>query len=587
MTQWKRRSASPPISWKLEQAGFSPLMARLYAARGVTSAEQVDHALQHMIAPSHMKGLAEAATLMADALEAGAHILVIGDYDCDGATATAVAVGALRQFTHSLNTTAQIDFLVPNRFRDGYGLSPAIVEQAAQRGPDLILTVDNGIASHEGIRLANELGLTVVVTDHHLPGPELPPAAAIVNPNQPGCPFPSKSLAGVGVVFYLMIATRGELRERGHYSEAELPNLGRWLDLVALGTVADVVPLDRNNRILVQQGLQRIRNGQAQPGLQALIHVTDKSPAHITSLDLGFTIGPRLNAAGRLDDMSLGISCLLSHENGDGMKIASELHRLNQERREIQQDMTEQALQQLLQLERDHENLVSTQASICCFHPDWHSGIIGILAGQIKEKKHRPCFVFARDEEESEQGGGAGKSIVRGSGRSIAGFHLRDALDRISKRHPDLLLRFGGHAAAAGVTLYESDYPLFCTALEADARAQLSDEQLEQTLWTDGSLETGYLNLSSAREILSGVWGQEFPPPLFEDRFTVVDQRLVKEKHLRLTLERQGQHFSAMFFNQTGPLPQYIRAAYRIAINDFRGQSSVQIHLEHAQEAVT
>lgn len=548
---------------RLLEAGIDPLLARLYAARGIEHPAETDTALARLLPPEAMKGTREAAELLADAIEAQAHIVVVGDYDCDGATATAVAVRALRALG------ARADFLVPNRFTYGYGLSPEIVALAAERfSPDVLITVDNGIASVEGAAAARALGMSLVITDHHLPGDVLPEADAIVDPNQPGCDFPSKAIAGVGVVFYVMLALRAELRQRGAFAARPEPNLAQLLDLVALGTVADVVRLDHNNRILVTQGLSRIRAGRMQPGIRALFQVARRDPARATAQDLGFFLGPRLNAAGRLEDMSLGIACLLEDDPSRALELAQRLEDINRERRGIEAQMREQA-----ELALDALTLEG-RATLTLFHPEWHQGVIGIVAGRLKEKFHRPSFTFAHADEQGTR--------VKGSGRSIPGFHLRDALDLVSKRDPDLIVAFGGHAMAAGVTLDTENVPRFAAAFEAVAREWLSDDALARVIETDGELEDAYFTPQFVELLDGAVWGQGFPAPLFSGEFDVVSQSLVKDKHLKLQLARGRQRFNAIWFNHTEPLPPRAFVAYRLVADTWNGVTRVQLIVEHA-----
>lgn len=547
----------------LEQSGVHPLLARLYAARGIASADELDTQLKSLLPPAGMKGIDTAAALLADAITKGRRILIVADYDCDGATACAVGVRALRAMGGA------VDYLVPNRFETGYGLSPDVARLAAVRHPDVLVTVDNGIASVDGVAEAKRLGMTVIVTDHHLPGDELPAADALVDPNQPGCPFPSKAMAGVGVMFYVMLALRAELRRRGHFAVRSEPNLASLLDLVALGTVADVVPLDRNNRILVAQGLARIRQRHMTPGIAALLSVAGRDPLRAGSFDLGFAVGPRLNAAGRLADMSLGIECLITDDPGRALNIAQALDAINHERRAIEADMHDAAALKLEDLD------VAQRASITLFDPSWHQGVIGILAGRVKERLHRPTFVFARGED----------GELKGSGRSIAGLHLRDALDLVAKQRPGLLLRFGGHAAAAGLTLKENDLAEFEMLFERVARAWLPPAALTRTLETDGPLEAAYFGLTSARLLQEAVWGQGFPAPLFADEFDVVQQRLLKDKHLKLTLQQGRARFDAIRFNHAAGAPDRIRAAFRLDINEWQGEANVQLVLEHFEAA--
>ena len=563
MTRVVTRSSPPRAAWHLEQQGLHPLLARLYAARGIRDRSELDYALNALLPPASLTRAPEAAALLADAIEAEARLLIVADYDCDGATACAVGVRALRAMG------AQVDFLVPDRFKLGYGLSPELVDQAARQEPDLIITVDNGIASLEGVARAKALGIATLITDHHLPGDGLPDADCIVNPNQPGCSFPSKSMAGVGVLFYVMLALRAELRERGWFGpERPEPNLANLLDLVALGTVADVVKLDRNNRILVSQGLRRMREGRLQPGLAALFRATGRDPARASAFDLGFLLGPRLNAAGRLADMRLGIECLLTDDLSRALSIAQQLDALNRERRDIEAGMQDQALVLLEALDSAVE-----APGIALFDPGWHEGVVGILASRIKDKLHRPVFAFAPGE------GG----VVKGSGRSIPGLHLRDALDLVAKRAPGLLLRFGGHAMAAGVTLREADFPRFRALFAAVAAELLAPADRTRTLETDGSLEGGYLSLETARLLENEVWGQGFPAPLFLDEFEVEQQRVLKDKHLKLKLKKGNARFEAIQFNFTATPGRRLRAAYRLGINDYLGVQTPQLLIEHLE----
>ena len=544
---------------QLVREGLHPVLARVCAARGISRRGEIDNALSGLIPPSELLHAERAAALLADAIEAGTRILIVADYDCDGATACAVGVRALAALG------GNVGYLVPNRFEHGYGLTPEIVALAAVSKPGLLITVDNGIASVEGVEAARRLGIEVIVTDHHLPGSELPRASAIVNPNQPGCGFPSKSLAGVGVMFYVVLALRAEMRKRERFLGKEEPVLADLLDLVALGTVADVVPLDFNNRVLVSQGLKRIRAGRMQEGVRALFAVAGRDPSRASAFDLGFLLGPRLNAAGRLADMSLGIELLVTDDRGRALDIARRLDDLNRERRAIEADMQSQADDLLSRLS------VSDSNSISLYDPSWHQGVIGILAGRVKDRYHRPTFAFAP--------GAQGE--IRGSGRSISGLHLRDALDLVTKLEPGLLLRFGGHAAAAGATLRAPDFPRFTEAFEAVARKLLLPEQLARTVQTDGSLEATYLNLGLAQLLEEQIWGQGFPQPLFCDEFEVLGQRVVGEKHLKLKLARGGRSIEAMRFNALDPLPSSVRAAYRLSINEFNGAQNLQLVIEH------
>jgi len=563
MTRIVERPVPQRARLMLEQSGVHPLLARLYAARGIAVADELDTQLKALLPPSGLKGIDTAAALLADAVTTNKKILIVADYDCDGATACAVGLRALRMFG------ATVDYLVPNRFETGYGLSPEVARLAAAKQPDVLVTVDNGIASVSGVAEAKRLGMTVIVTDHHLPGEELPVADAIVNPNQPGCRFASKGIAGVGVMFYVMLALRAELRRRGHFASRAEPNLAELLDLVALGTVADVVPLDRNNRILVAQGLTRIRQRRMTPGIAALLQIAGRDPARASTFDLGFAVGPRLNAAGRLADMSLGIECLATDDMGRALNIAQALDTINHERRAIEADMREAAAIQLEGID------AAERASLTLFDPGWHQGVIGILAGRVKEKLHRPTFVFARGDN----------GEVKGSGRSIPGLHLRDALDLVAKQRPDLLLRFGGHAAAAGLTVLEENLPAFEALFEQVARALLPPAALTRTLETDGPLETGYYGINAARLLRDAVWGQGFPAPLFADEFEVVQQKLLKDKHLKLTLKKGKARFDAIRFNHAAGAADRIRAAFRLDINEWQGEANVQLVLEHFEPA--
>ena len=567
MTRLLTRKVAPRVQWQLEQQGLHPLLARIYAARGIQTRSELDYDLKSLLPPALLTNTAQAAVLLADAIEADAKILIVADYDCDGATACAVGIRALRAFG------ATVDYLVPNRFTYGYGLSPEIVDLAATMSPDLIVTVDNGIASIEGVARANELGIATLITDHHLPAETLPAAECIVNPNQPGCEFPSKCIAGVGVMFYVMLALRAELRERTWFNdERKEPNLGALLDLVALGTVADVVKLDRNNRILVSQGLKRMREGKLTPGLAAIFRAAGRDPKQASSFDMGFMIGPRLNAAGRLSDMSLGIECLITDDEARALNIAQQLDALNRERREIESGMQDQALVHLETLETSDN---AAAAGVALFDADWHQGVVGILASRIKEKLHRPVFAFARGDS------GISNGEIKGSGRSIPGLHLRDALDLVSKRAPGLLLRFGGHAMAAGVTMMEADFPRFRELFAQVADELLSPADLTRTLETDGALESGYISINTARLLEAEVWGQGFPAPIFEDEFVVESQRILKEKHLKMRLRKGEQRLDAIQFNFSEAPGNTMRAAYRLTINDYNGVQTPQLMIEH------
>jgi len=553
-----KRQVDDVIVTKLIEAGVSPLLARLYAARGVKDADALSASLNQIIPPNQLTNSAEMAKLLADAIADKKKILIVGDYDADGATATAVAVKGL------LSMGAQVDFLVPNRFEYGYGLTPKIVQLAATMQPDVIVTVDNGIASVDGVFEANKLGIQVLITDHHLPSDETPQAACIVNPNQHGCDFPSKNLAGVGVMFYVLLALRAELRERGLFTQEQEPNLTELLDLVALGTVADLVKLDANNRILVEQGLRRIRAGACCAGISALLKVAGRDQSQVGAQDLGFYVGPRLNAAGRLDDMRLGIQCLLASET-EALEIAQSLHDLNAERRSIESSMQDEALASL-------DNIsVGDQYSISLFESSWHQGVVGILASRIKEQYHRPVIAFA----ESDDG------LLKGSGRSIAGLHLRDALDMVTKRRPNLIVTFGGHAMAAGLTINQDKFFEFQQAFEDVVRELLTPADLQAVIETDGGFAADEMNLYNAQLLANQVWGQGFAPPLFSDTFSVINQRIVGAKHLKVLLEKQGKRFDAIYFGQTESLPAQVEAVYQLQVNTYNGVQSVQLQLLH------
>lgn len=561
------RRSNDAAAQRLAGSGLHPLLARLWAARGITQADDVRLEWPAMLPPNTLTQNEHAAILLADAIAAGKRMLIVADYDCDGATACAVGLRALRSMG------AIVDFLVPNRFETGYGLSEAVVDLALVHKagrPDLLITVDNGIASVEGVAAANRHGLGVVVTDHHLPGQTLPDALAIVNPNQPGCDFPSKHLAGVGVIFYLMIALRAELRRRNVFTQATAPKLEALADLVALGTVADVVKLDSNNRLLVTRGLDRMRRGLMQPGIRALFAVSARDPQAASGFDLGFALGPRINAAGRLADMGLGIRCLTTDDDMEALELARELDTINRERRQIETVMKEQALSVT-------ENVEAGQvgASVCVMHPEWHQGVVGLVASRLKERFFRPTLAFAP----------AGDDELRGSGRSIPDVHLRDVLDLVSKRHPGLIRKFGGHAMAAGLTLGRDDFERFAPAFEQAVIEMTGRKSFEPVIETDGSLETGYANAQVAGLLAQEVWGAGFAAPLFLDEFRIRNQKLVGEKHLKLVLERGSQRFDAIWFGRTDSLPELIQAAYRLEQNVWNGMVSVQLVLEHAQAA--
>lgn len=546
---------------RLLDAGLPMVMAKILASRGIQTPTQLDASLAGLIPPERLTHNRKMARLLADAIAQQKRLLVVGDYDADGATATTVAVRGLRSMG------AQVDFLVPNRFEYGYGLTPEIVALAAKRKPDVIITVDNGIASVEGVNAANALGITVLITDHHLPGEQAPDAACMINPNQHGCDFPSKHLAGVGVIFYAMLALRAELRSREAFSERSEPNLTELLDIVALGTVADLVRLDENNRILVEQGLRRIRAGKACPGINALLRIAGRQQEKINAQDLGFSVGPRLNAAGRLDDMSLGIACLLADNESDAMRMAQQLHELNQARRSIEAEMQELAGIALEEIEP------AGRYTLSLYHPDWHQGVIGILASRIKERHHRPVIAFAP----------AGDGLLKGSGRSIKSLHMRDALDLIAKREPDLIMKFGGHAMAAGLTIRESNFERFNQAFEQMAVAYLSPADMDAVIEVDGALSSEEMHLQTAALLQKQVWGQGFPAPVFFDVFEILGQRIVGERHLKLSLLKTGRQYDAIFFQQQDLLPSPVALAYELQSNLYNGNESLQLCIKHWQ----
>lgn len=586
--QWRLAETGVEISVKklikqrTAQAEFNSdqlpaLLRRIYSARGVRDERELALTLKELLKPT-MKGLPEAASLLADAVVADARILIVGDFDCDGATSSALAVLALKAMG-----AHQVDFLVPNRFEYGYGLTPEIVAVAAEREPDLIVTVDNGISSVEGVTAAQALGIAVLVTDHHLPGAELPTAEAIVNPNQPGCDFLSKNLAGVGVIFYVLNALRRELSSIGWFAEAGIkePNMAQYLDLVALGTVADVVPLDHNNRILVEQGLQRIRAGAARPGILALLEVAGRGRERLVAADLGFALGPRLNAAGRLDDMSIGIQCLLSDDLMAARELAVALDDFNRDRKAIESGMQREALQMLDGLDVDEGGELPW--GLCLYDARWHQGVIGILASRIKDRHHRPVIVFADADD--------GASI-KGSARSIPGLHIRDALDAVAARHPELLHKFGGHAMAAGMSLAKEDFTAFANAFDAEVRRQLNDDDLQAVVLSDGTLSETEFDLALAQQLrAAGPWGQHFPEPLFDGEFKLVQQRIVGEKHLKLVLAPEANDqavIDAIAFNvdlEVWPssATTHVRAAFKLDVNEYRGRQSLQLLLDYIE----
>lgn len=561
--------------------GIHPVLARVYANRNIENDDQLARGLSHLLPYETLSGIREAASLLARAVSDNQRILIVGDFDADGATSSALAVRALRMMG-----AGQVDFLVPNRFEYGYGLTPEIVAVAKDRQPDLIITVDNGISSIEGVAAAKQEDIDVLITDHHLPGNELPAADAMVNPNQPGDPFPSKALAGVGVIFYVMLALRARLREDGWFERQGIqePNLALLLDLVALGTVADVVPLDQNNRILVAQGLARIRQGQCCPGISALIQVARRNQQELVAADLGFALGPRLNAAGRLEDMSLGIECLLTDDPDRAMELARRLDQLNRDRRQIEQEMRDEALSTLETMELDSEE--SLPIGLCLYEPHWHQGVIGILASRIKDRLHRPVIVFAKAG--AEAGEAEGKTQIKGSARSVPGLHIRDVLDAVAAKHPGLLTKFGGHAMAAGLTLDADQFEQFCAAFDEEVRRHLRPEDLQREILSDGTLEEADLDLTLAEALRTGgPWGQGFPEPLFDGIFQIVNRRIVGERHLKLTvrLPDSSQSVDAIAFNTVDddwPLSvEQVELAYRLDVNEFNGRRSAQLLVEH------
>ena len=555
-------------------AHLPPLLRQLYARRGVMSAE-CELVLKGLLRPDTMKGLDHAAKLIADAMQLDKSILIVGDFDADGATSTSVCILALRMMGAS-----KVDYLIPNRFDYGYGLSPEIVAVAATKQAELLITVDNGISSIEGVAAAKAFGMQVVITDHHLPGHELPAADAIVNPNQPGCQFASKSIAGVGVAFYLMTALRAELRARHWYQARGIaePNLGTLLDIVALGTVADVVSLDANNRILVEAGLQRVRSGRCRVGITALLEVAKRNPARIVASDFGFAVGPRLNAAGRLDEMALGVETLLCEDIMYARRMAAELDSLNQERRELEVGMQQEALKSLEYLKLNEEQL---PWGIALFQEDWHQGVIGILASRIKDKYHRPVIAFAD----------AGNGEIKGSARSIKGLHMRDLLELVNSRHPGLISKFGGHAMAAGLTLKSGGFATFAKAYDDAVREQLKPEQLTGELWSDGELTPTELTLEIAQLLRNaGPWGQSFEEPLFDGYFKIIQQRIVGERHLKLVLETQcgTVMLDAIAFNVDlhiwpDATIQHARIVYKLDVNEYRGNFTLQLMVEQIE----
>ena len=567
------RDVPPRAVWALEQAGVHPLLARLYAARGVSAMDELDEGLNRLLSPSGLQGAAQAAVLLADAIAQDKRLCIVADYDCDGATACAVGLRGLRMLG-----AQHVGYTVPDRVLDGYGLTGAIAQRVKDSGADVLITVDNGIASLEGVARARQLGLQVVVTDHHLPAHELPDADVIVNPNQPGCSFESKSIAGVGVMFYVLLALRSELRQRGVLTPGTQPKLDVLLPLVALGTVADVVKLDANNRRLVAQGLKRVRQGAMPAGLASLFTASGRLAKVATTFDFGFALGPRINAAGRLSDMTLGIECLVTDDPARADELARTLDGINRERRVIEGDMHEQAMRIAESLFDEGEE---PPPAVCVFDPDFHEGVVGIVASRIKDKLHRPTFVFAASQAPGKE------HELKGSGRSIAGFHLRDALDLVAKRHPGVLLRFGGHAMAAGCTIAEENLDQFEQALAQVALEWLDTATLARCLVTDGPLAAEYCRVDLVDTLHKEVWGQGFAPPMFSEEVEVVSQRLVGEKHLALKLKHQGVPIDGIWFGHTASLPARVKIAFRLDADEWNGQRKVKFLIEGAETGDT
>lgn len=558
MPQILTRAQDPAAYAALIAGGVDPRMARLFAAREVKSPLELETTMASLLPPAQLAHIEAAATLLADAIVSKKRLLIVADYDADGATACAVGVRALSSMG------AVIDFVVPDRFKYGYGLTPEIVALAAEKNPDIIITVDNGIASVDGVAEARRRGIQVLVTDHHLPGESLPDAAVIVNPNQRGDGFASKNLAGVGVIFYVMLALRAVLRQRNHFTTRPEPNLADLLDLVALGTVADVVRLDHNNRILVEQGLQRIRAGRMCAGVRALLTVAGRTHTRASTYDLGFVVGPRINAAGRLEDMSIGIACLLTDDETAALRLATQLDHLNRERRGIEAEMQDDALTTLAEID------VAQRYAIAIFEPTWHQGVVGILASRIREKYHRPVIAFAAD----------GSGNLKGSGRSIRGLHMRDALDLITKRFPGIITKFGGHAMAAGLTIPQHALTDFAKAFETVVRDLISPADLQERIDTDGAVDANEITFDFVHQLESQVWGQGFAAPTFTAALRVVDQRVVGEKHLKLRVAMGGTTFEAMRFGSADALNPSIDAVFRPSINEFRGEKTLQLLLD-------
>lgn len=562
MTRFITRDYSPAIVGHLMDEGFSEPLARVLAARGIESADDLKPDWRAMLPPLSLMGTTAAARILADAIEAGKRIMVIADYDCDGATACAVALLGLREMG------ATVDYLVPDRFVYGYGLTPEIVELAASKKADLILTVDNGMASIDGVEKAKALGIDVIITDHHLPAEKLPAAACIVNPNTPGCDFPSKNLAGVGVMFYVLMALRAEFRSRGRFDAANQPRLDALVDLVALGTVADVVKLDRNNRILVQQGLAKVRRGHTHPGLKALFEIAGRPSAQARVRDFGFVIAPRINAAGRLDLMTAGIECLISRTDDEAQHYAKILDDYNRQRRELELDMQWDAAMLLNKID------VTKRHTLALFEPTWHQGIVGLVASRVKESKHRPTIAFAN----------AADGEMKGSGRSIEGVHLRDMLDLVTKKAPGIIKKFGGHAMAAGLTIDAHHFEDFSRAFESVVTENCDEEVFERHVYVDGDLAARDITPALVEAINGQIWGQGFLPPLFANEFKVLHQTVLKGGHLKLMLEMQGARFSGIFFRRSAQVPDVARLAYRPEINEWMGQKSIQLVIEQVED---
>jgi len=568
------RDVPPRAAWALEQAGVHPLLARLFAARGVRTVDELDDNPAKLLPPTDLLGATQAATLLADAIARGQRICIVADYDCDGATACAVALRGLRMLGAK---PEQVSYVVPDRALHGYGLTPPIVDLVRAKQADVLVTVDNGMASHEAVTKARAHGIQVIITDHHLPVVDahgvvsLPDANVIVNPNQPACRFASKALVGVGVMFYVLLALRAELRQRGAYETAPQPRIDHLLDLVALGTIADVGRLDDNNRRLVSQGLKRIRTGRMQPGIAALFAAAGRDPAKATSQDFGFALGPRINAAGRLAEMGLGIECLSTDDPARADMLARQLDAINRERRELESGMREQAEQLLDNLMPEDE----PPPAIAIFDPDFHEGVVGIVASRLKDRMHRPTFVFALGQD----------GLLKGSGRSIPGFHLRDALDLVSKRHPGLLKRFGGHAMAAGCTIAEEDFDTFEAELVRVTQEGMDPALLLRQINTDGALDAQWFTAETVAQLDGAVWGPGFEAPIFSDQAEVLGQRLVGERHLKLSLRVQGQVRDGIWFGRTEPLPSTTQLAYRVSLDEYQGRQRVQIVVEGSTES--